>query len=226
MNYAVKKLTTSIVLPADDDPYAEIAAEGGGQFGKILKYVKGDWSHANTTMPLGTEFLVLMPAAMRGDVRFQDGRPVEHRIGLIRDRAKFASRAELGFLDRELWEKNNKGEPIDPWSQQTYLPMIHQQSGDLYCFVFRSSGAKQTFRDLCKAYSPFRMTRTLPIVSLQSDRYNHPDYSWIDTPILRIERWEADGVGEELPEPDRNAENAKVVGESKVGADMHDDIPF
>jgi hypothetical protein len=219
MNFVTPKPTSAITLPEDDDPYGEIAMEGGGQFGKILKYRKGEWLHGEATISLGTEFLALIPEAMRGDVRFQDGKPVDQRIGLIRERAKFARRADLGFTDDTLWERDKKGNKIDPWSPQTYLPMIHCESGELYCFIFRSAGAKQTFRDLCRAYSPYRKTKMLPVVSLQSDRYNHPDYSWIDIPLLKIENWE-DSSGSEALSPDGGnpdgGANAKVIGDSKA----------
>jgi thioredoxin-like negative regulator of GroEL len=80
MNNIVKtEKPLAIMLPRDDDPYAEVANEGGGQFGKILKYVKGEWKHGDSEVALGTEFLALMTEAMRGDVKFQDGLPVEHR---------------------------------------------------------------------------------------------------------------------------------------------------
>jgi hypothetical protein len=230
MNNIIPNKPAAIMLPADDDPYAEIANEGGGQFGKILKYVKGEWSHASSPIPLGTEFLVLINEAMRGDVRFEAGRPVEQRIGLIRERAKFARRADLGFTDETQWERDKKGKPIDPWSPQTFLPMIQIESGDLYCFIFRSAGAKQTFRDLCRSYSPYRKTSTLPVVSLQTDKYNHPDYSWIDIPILQLERWEDSGgmtAGGGAPDHD-GGDSAKVIGESKVldHNEMNDRIPF
>jgi hypothetical protein len=227
--HIVKKATSAITLPAEDDPYAEVAMEGGGQFGKILKYAKGQWSHDDAEVPLGTEFCALMPEAMRGDVRFQNEKPVEQRIGFIRDRAKFARREDLGFTDEALWERDKKGNPIDPWSPQTYLPMIHVETGDLYCFIFRSAGAKQTFRELCRAYSPYRKTTTLPVVSLQTDRYKHDDYGWIDFPVLKIEYWE-DGGTPQTAAPDSDGggsgDSAKVVGESKINNDMNDEVPY
>ena len=63
-----KEEKPTIMLPADDDPYAQVANEGGGRFGKILKYVKGEWSHADSPIALGTEFLVLMAEAMQHGV--------------------------------------------------------------------------------------------------------------------------------------------------------------
>jgi hypothetical protein len=222
------KPPTAIMLADDDDPFAEVANEGGGQFGKILKYNKGEWTHAAKVVALGTEFLVLMPEALRGDVKFQDGKPVEQRLGLIRDRAKFAKRADLGDTDQALWETDKNGKPIDPWSPQTYVPMIQVETGELYCFIFRSFGGKQTFRDLCRAYSPYRTSNMLPVISIQTDRYKHEDFGWIDIPILRIERWEdSSGVAPNTPAPDRDGgDSAKVIGDSKVvDGEMNDGIP-
>ena len=230
----IHRPTAAISLPEDDDPYSEVANEGGGQFGKIIKYVKGTYQHGETVIPLDTEFLALVQEAMRGDVRFQDGKPVEQRIGFIRDRFKFAPRADLGFTDESQWERDKKGNPINPWSQQYFLPLIHCESGDLYCYIFHSAGGRQTFRDLARNYAPLRKTSMLPVVSLQTDRYNHPDYSWIDIPILKIERWEDCG-GMAPPDNDGGA-SAKVVGvdmtaeaeskPAKRNSDMDDDIPF
>ena len=64
MNIVSKTPMSSVTLPAQDDPYAEVAMEGGGQFGKILKYVKGQWWHDETEVSLGTEFVALMHEAM------------------------------------------------------------------------------------------------------------------------------------------------------------------
>lgn len=230
MNIVSKTPMSSVTLPAQDDPYAEVAMEGGGQFGKILKYVKGQWWHDETEVSLGTEFVALMHEAMRGDVRFQNGKPVEQRIGYIRDRARFARREDLGFTDQTVWEMDKKGNPTDPWSRQTYLPLIHVESGELYCFIFRSAGATQAFRDLCQAYSPRRKTSALPIVSLQTDRYKHADYGLIDVPVLKIEHWDDTGLAP-APEPDGKIGNnggINTAGESKPSAssEMNDEIQF
>lgn len=232
MNHVTTLNRAGITLPAGDDPYAEVAAEGGGQFGKLLKFAKGEWTHNDTTIEIGTEFLAIVGEAMRGDVRFQDGRPVEQRIGYIRDRAKFARRADLGFDDQTLWERDKTGKPIDPWSPQTFLPMIHKESGELYCYIFRSAGAKQTFRNLCSEYSPYRTTSMLPVISLQADRYRHSDFGWIDIPILRVERWDDSGDHTSIAPDEKAGANAKVIGQARAATrdrdadDMNDDIPF
>jgi hypothetical protein len=238
------KNTAAISMTAEDDPWSEVANEGGGQFGKVLKFAKGQWLHADATVANGTEFLALMREALRGDVKFQGGKPVEHRLGLVRNRAKFAKRADLDDLDQSVWDRDKMGRPIDPWSPQTILPMIHLESGELYSYIFRSDGAKRAFRDLCRLYSPYRSTGLLPIISLQADRYKHDDYGWIDVPVLRVERMEdaVTMVGGRGDGPDPNGgQGAKVVGRQiddtvvqnmkpapppQTGAELSDEVPF
>ena len=200
MNVIARMNTAAIAIPHEDDPWLELANEAGGQFGKIIKYAKGEWLHGENEVPIGTEFLVLIRDAMRGWVRFAEKKPVEHRIGYIRDNTKFADRNELGFADKSLWDTNDRGEPNDPWAQQHYLPLQHCENGDLYCWVFNSHGAKQAFRDLARAYSPYRKTNVLPVISLQSNSYRHETYGKIPVPVLKIEalgrlRRCADGFG-------------------------------
>lgn len=116
--------------------------------------------------------------------------------------------------------RNKKGEPIDPWSPQTYLPLIHTETEELYCWIFRSEGAKQAFRGLCRAYSPYRNIRTLPVVSLQTSGYSHPDYAWIDIPVLKIECWEKETA------PLSGAEDNIIESDEPIRIDrIEDDIP-
>jgi len=68
----------------------------------------------------------------------------------------------------------------------------------------------------------------LPVISVQTDRYKHEDYGWIDIPILRIERWEgSSGVAPHMAAADHDGgDSAKVIGDSKVvNGEMNDGIP-
>jgi hypothetical protein len=222
-NVASIRPGSAITLPDANDPYAQIAAERGGEFGKLLRYEKGRWLQGENEVPIGTQFLAVMSDAMRGYVRFQDGKPAERRIGFVRDRFPMPARASLGFTDESKWEKA-KGVPRDPWSPQHYLPMVHLESTELHTFIFRSAGAMQTFGDLCRAYSPMRNSRMLPIVSLQTDKYRHPDYGMIDTPVLKIESWEEAGGAPSIGPAD--GEGMKDITPVRPKNDLDDDIPF
>jgi hypothetical protein len=214
MNALVRSSTTAIALPEEFDPWLELANEGGGQFGKLIKFAKGEWVHKENEIAIGTEFIVVMHQAMRGWVRFADGRPVDYRLGYICDGAKFADRSELGFTDQSAWERDKRGEPSDPWQQQHYVPMRHCESSELYTWVFSSHGARQAFRDLARSYAPYRRTSKLPVVSLQTSSYRHETFGKIDTPVLKVERF------------DDSQLNPSTSAPPSSFNDMNDKIPF
>jgi hypothetical protein len=195
MNALVKQNASAIALPEDADPWLEIANEGGGQFGKLIKFAKGEWTHKDDEIAIGSEFIAIMDQAMRGWVRFAGGRPVEYRLGRIRDNARLSDRSSLGYTDKAEWERDKRGEAVDPWQQQHYVPMLHCETDELYTWVFSSHGGKQAFRDLARAYSPYRMTSSRPVVSLQRSSYRHETFGKIDVPILKVERFEDSDIG-------------------------------
>jgi hypothetical protein len=104
--------------------------------------------------------------------------------------------------------------------------MVHCETGELYCWIFRSAGGKQAFRDLCRVYSPLRNTGKLPVVSLQTDKYNHPDYSWIDIPVLKVEDWQDQAEPPIAATPEPEIIPPKDTIKTAFNADMDDDIPF
>jgi hypothetical protein len=213
----------SIAIPDADDPWAAQAAEGGGQLGKLLKFSKAHWYQGENEVATGTEFVALMRDAALGDVRWAGGKPVEMRLAFIRDHAKFADRASLGYLDKEQWETDAKGDRRDPWQRQWFLPLLHTESGELYCWAFSSHGARSAFKGLCGSYSPHRKTNRLPVVSLQSSHYRHDRFGRIDLPVLKIERWESYGgaLGGVVATDDPIS-----TGRPSSSDDMDDAIPF
>jgi hypothetical protein len=220
-NLINQSTTTAVALPVDD-PWLEVANEGGGRFGKLIKFAKGEWTHKDDQVAVGTEFVVHMAQAMRGWVRFEGGRPVDYKLGLIREGAKFADRTSLGFMDKTGWERDKRGDPVDPWCQQHYIPMLHLESGELYTWVFSSYGGKQAFRDLARVYSPYRKTSSLPVVSLQTASYRHETFGKIDVPVLKVERFDDPDSAPPVP----SSGPAPSSGPTRANADMNDAIPF
>lgn len=223
--------------PSGADAYDAFADEGG-HFGKLLKFVKGKYTVNDKAVDIGTEYVALVPEMQRGWVRFEEGRPVEHRLGLIREGFQFAPRASLGFNDQRKWERDKrKAEQKDPWQKQVYLPLLRLESDDeVICFVSGSVGGQQALRDLVRAYKPKAATSELPIISLQSDTYEHDNYGTVSIPILRVEGWHDAGT---VPPPPARAPApiaapaqiqapAKAVGKDEAdNSDMGDeDIPF
>jgi hypothetical protein len=228
--------TTTVALPETKNAFLEYAAEGGGLFGELIKFVKGKWLHGDGEIPLGTEYVAEMDQLARGWVRWDDGKPVDHRLVFVRDGKKIAERAELGFNDKSEWEKDEDGEPKDPWQEQNYLPLVHCETDENFCWVFSSHGAKKACQKLSLAYWKRDLSQ-LPIISLRADRYKHATYGWTDIPILKVERWQnRDGMrptlvpapAPKLPQredPISSGLPAKAKATAD-NADLNDDIVF
>jgi len=49
-----------------DNPWLEAADEAGGEFGRILKFVKGEWMIGEDSVPEGTEYVAHIDQVARG----------------------------------------------------------------------------------------------------------------------------------------------------------------
>jgi hypothetical protein len=237
MNELIKP-NTALTEAETCDAYDAFADEGGGQFGKLLKFNKGKYSANDHDVPIGTEYAAYVHELRRGWVRFEDGKPVEYRIGLVRDGYQFLPRDSLGSMDNRRWERDRNGKPKDPWQRQYYLPMIHLESDELITFVTNSDGGEKAIRNLVRAYKPKKATSEVPIVSLQGDNYLHPDYGRVEVPLFKIEAWHDMGFVPPAPKPAPAAVPApqpkpdpitsgKAIGKDQAdNSDMDDDIPF
>jgi hypothetical protein len=170
---------------------AEAQCGGGTQTGKIINYSKGNWYHRDEKIALGTEFQLDLYNAQKGYTRWVGNEPAERRIVYIRNNERLPNRDELGYNDQSEWEFVD-GKARDPWQLQWYLPMTHLGTGELYCWVFGSEGAQETFYNVCGAYgaSQERGECSVPIISLQTTQYKNKKYGRIDKPVLKIERWQ------------------------------------
>src|SRR5262252_8195709 len=49
-----------------DNPWLEAAAEAGSEFGKLLKFNKGEWLIGDDIVPVGTEYIAYIDELARG----------------------------------------------------------------------------------------------------------------------------------------------------------------
>jgi hypothetical protein len=166
--------------------------------GKLLKFAKGDFiaGEGNEVIPESAEFTVLMDESITGWVRWEDAKPVEHRMGRIADNFMPPVRTELGDLDRAAWETDGDGKARDPWILTAYLPMKLEPDGDqLFTFVAASKGAHGAVADLCRQYARHakKHGEQYPIVRLTSGTYDHKvkAYGKIPFPIFCVIGWTA-----------------------------------
>jgi hypothetical protein len=91
--------------------------------GRLLKYDKGDYlaGQEDELIPLGTQLAACMDTLSVGWVIWEDGRAIEHHMGLVIDRFKAPPRSALGYLDKNLWALDAMGNPRDPAQFTNYL---------------------------------------------------------------------------------------------------------
>lgn len=217
-------------LPATqyENPWLEAAAEGGNELGKLPKFVKGEWTIGDDAVADNAEYVAHIDQAIRGWVKFDDGKVVERIIGKIADGFKPPRRENLPDNDPANWhEKDADGEPRDPWVAQWFLPLIGVATGDVVTFVTGSKGGISAVADLCRVYGNKQRDGLRPIVALRTRSYKHKQYGRIETPDLPIVGW--DGVPTVVKEEAAAISVVPAQHTKKAAAkhgDMDDTIPF
>lgn len=209
----------SNVPASPSNPYLEAASEAGGELGRLLKFVKGEWQTGDDTLLEGAEFVARIDLAARGWVRFAGGKVTDQIVGKIADGFRPPARDELADNDPASWiEKDANGRPRDPWVEQWYLPLVGFESRELLTFVTGSKGGRAAIGGLCLIYGNTKRDRGLPVVALRTRSYKHKQYGRIETPELAIVGWEggAPAATTAIPTPTGNA----------AAAELDDAIPF
>jgi len=172
-----------------DNPWLEAAAEAGSEFGKILKFVKGEWQVGEDTLSEGTEFITFIDEVARGWVKFEDKSATDRRIVKVAA-GHPPTREELGDTDSSEREIGDDGKPRDPWVAQWLLPMSPVDAeGDLTVFATSSKGGINAIGLLCKVYGRSQRNGLLPIVALKCASYKNPTYGKVLKPDLPIVGW-------------------------------------
>lgn len=221
-------------VPATNDPnYNPYVAYGNAAsqskiVGHLLKFTKfGEFEAGedNTSVPHGTELIAHMGELLIGWQRWQDSKPVEQVMGLVRENFQPPRRSELGDQDREQWEVDDNGKERDPWQLTNMLILKGVDNDELYTFATSSKGGLQAIGRLAKEYGKAMRMRPdeFPVVRLNWGSYEHSNkqYGEIRYPVFEIVGWAAredidralagmGGGGDEPPdEPEQDPEPEK-----------------
>jgi hypothetical protein len=159
----------------------------------MLAFKKGFWTAGKDAVDMdGEELIALVSETMFGWVKWQDKRPVDYRVGFVRDRFEPPRRDELGDDDSSQWERRG-GDRVDPWVFTYFLPLVDPETGTLYIFSTTSGGGKDALADLQELYAdglelPENAGKA-PLVALSGDSYPTRDYGEIQRPIFKIVAW-------------------------------------
>ena len=176
------------------DPFREMAnalRSRPGFNATNLKCPKGHWlAGAAATSTNNAELIARVDHAMFGWCLWVDKKPIDYHVGFVRDRYKPPRRSQLGHTDPAKWPKKGN----DPWQMTFYLPLVDPNDDELYVFSTSSKGGRDALANLQEAYADNREfhpqdAHKLPLVTLSTDHYTHPEYGRVETPLFEIVRW-------------------------------------
>jgi hypothetical protein len=158
--------------------------------GTLLKFSKGDYlaGQSSEDIPLGTVMTAIMDHLMVGWVQWCDNAPTQHVMGRVVEGYVPPRRAELGDMDQSQWERDDRGDPKDPWQLTNYLPMVGQD--ETYTFTTSSKGGIGAIGELCKVYGRHMRERPeeYPRIKLEVGSYMHSDkqFGRIRFPVFKV----------------------------------------
>jgi hypothetical protein len=185
------------VATADDyDPYAAYGRESSNNIvGKLMRFSKGDWLIGDDEVPVGTQMIANMDNLLIGWILWEDKKPEETIMGLLKEGHRPQKRETLGHDDESVWPTDKDGKAQDPWQETNYLPLKDPKDGELYTFSTSSTGGRGAISKLCKDYGTKRRMHPnqFPIVALNVDSYKHKDTTLgrIKVPEFKIVGWVA-----------------------------------
>ena len=207
-----------------NNPWLEAAAEAGSEFGKILKFVKGEWQIGDDTVAESTKFIAYIDELARAWIKFEDQSVTDRRITKVA-MGRPPEREDLGDTDSSKWEVGEDGKPRDPWVMQWLLPMSPADAaGDLTVFATSSKGGIGAIGALCQVYGRSPRNGLLPIVALKCASYKHPQYGKVLKPDLPIVGWHGtapQAVSSNFPKPSSGVDGAFVPFDDQI-----DEIPY
>ena len=163
------------------------------KFGKDGVYVAGRESRE---IAHGTRMVACMSTLRVGWIRWEDGSPIEGPMGLVADGFVPPKRDTLEDTpDQSLWDRDDKGNPVNPWQLSNDLVLYDPKDEQFYTFATSSKGGIGAVGELSKAYGQHLRQRPddWPKISLEGGSYLHSIRSRgrIHYPIFRQDGWVA-----------------------------------
>jgi hypothetical protein len=174
------------------EQYGEEVASRAHITGHLLRFTKhGEWKYGQDMdeLPENTRLLAYLPGLKRGWVKWADGAPTRHIVGLVAEGYTPPPREELGDMDESEWSELN-GRPIDPWQATNYMIMLDDE-GEFYTFVTSSKGGLSAVGELATNFGKHRRMKPdeIPVVELRARSYQHKDYGETFAPVLKLVGW-------------------------------------
>ena len=207
----------------------------GGDIRPLLRFIRGYYflGADNEQIAVGSIFAANVTDLSWGWLHWEDRKVTDRRLVAMVSGRQPAPRDELGHLDPDRWDQDDRGQPVDPWRRTFELP-LREMTGAMREVVFTggSRGVEGALRALLKVYceNANRGPFSVPVIRLDVGKYTHRTFGVVKVPELPVARWADPATGETAPSPaGRTAANGKTKTRSKrpLADDLLDDaIPF
>jgi hypothetical protein len=233
MTNAIAKTNGTALAVHDLDPFEAYANAVSPRsiVGELLKFSKGDFiaGEDGRDIKAGTVFTANLDELMAGYIKWENAKPVEHRMVRVADGVTPPTRSTLGDTDESKWEKDDRGEPRDPWQFTNYLPLMSTE-GDLFTFVTSSRGGIGAVGQLARTYARHRRNspNVHPLITLDVGSYEHSNKAFgkIKFPQFNPVGWELkEGFNKALTAAGYSVAEPPPA-EKDPADEMSDDIPF
>lgn len=198
MTAAPKKeqtMTTEIATAQDNyfSSYAQ-ATTRKAIVGDLLKFTRyGEWiaGQDEEEIDAGTRYIPIMDELLIGWQKWEDGKPAEQHMGKLSEGFRPAKRSELGDDDEATWERDDKGNPKDPWQLTNMLILKAEDSDRIYTYSPSSRGGLSALGELCGQFGKMIRQKPdqYPIIELQTSSYKHEKYGKTFIPVLKVVGW-------------------------------------
>jgi hypothetical protein len=188
------KATTNITAPVGENPWADLSTVldqfVGQSYSKLSKQGQYTVGIDAVVIPTGTVCTVHVDEAETGFKKWQGGRPVDAKMGLVANKYVPPNRCDLGDNDESKWECDGS-KPRDPWQFTIGMPITRLDTGETSRFETSSKGGLTCLNGLLKAYGDqvAKGTPARPRVKLEVGDYKHPIYGKIFFPIMKPIGW-------------------------------------
>jgi hypothetical protein len=185
---------------------------------------KWRWGYGKKGVPFDhntVSFVFNLPNAVEGWQKFVDDRPVYGPMVYICDPTNsLPARETLGDMNKELWKKDERGNPMDPWKKYVAAP-IRLDGDEKVNHIFISTfWGVIAFKDLMKDFARGgrRNLGKLPIVNISSEVKERKDAKGetFDKPVFDIVAWEFPTLADDPSAAEQTAASQTAIPEAEV----------
>jgi hypothetical protein len=206
--------------PPVDDGFSDMAREAEGLMirGSLLKYADWRWTVGKENTPLKQGIQLVAIGGATAWVKWEENKPIEHRV--LRPGERMPEREELGEMNEGLWERDQRGDPKDPWRSTRYIYFIDPLTAELYTYATASWGGRSAAIMLSDQIARMRTAHpsAVPVIEFGAAEMK-TRYGLKSKPVFKVVGWRKMDQVQPIAAPE-------PLALPSTRQELDDDIPF